>query len=504
MDAAMPKDAPVNTGAASEEPVGPHRRVSEMQAKLHRWAAADPGRRFDDLFNLVHDPVTLLIAFERVAGNTGANTPGVDGLTVALVEQFIGVPGFLDDLRTALKAGTFRPLPVRERMIPKPGGSGKVRKLGIPTIADRVVQAALKLVLEPIFEADFLPVSYGFRPMRRAHDAIAEIHMFGTHGYRWVLDADIEACFDSIDHTALMDRVRRRVTDKRLLALVKAFLKAGVLSEGGNRQDTDTGTPQGGILSPLLANIALAALDEHLHAPWRPGGTMATSTLRARRRTKSQPNWRVVRYADDFVVLVHGERTDVETLREDVAHVLAPMGLRLSPAKTRIVHMSDGVDFLGFHLQWRRKYGATKWHVYTFIADRPIRSLKAKIRALTNRTSQQNPGDVLIRLNQIMRGWANYFKHAVCKHTLSNLAYFAWWRVVRWFRTLHRWRWKDVRRWLTTPEGRWKPIEANGIKLSNLETVPVSRYRYRGNTIPNPWTLLNQRHAAVTVESPVR
>jgi RNA-directed DNA polymerase len=376
--------------------------------------------------------------------------------------------------------------------------------LGIPTIADRVVQAALKLVLEPIFEADFLPVSYGFRPMRRAHDAIAEIHMFGTHGYRWVLDADIEACFDSIDHTALMDRVRRRVTDKRLLALVKAFLKAGVLSEGGNRQDTDTGTPQGGILSPLLANIALAALDEHLHAPWRPGGTMATSTLRARRRTKSQPNWRVVRYADDFVVLVHGERTDVETLREDVAHVLAPMGLRLSPAKTRIVHMSDGVDFLGFHLQWRRKYGATKWHVYTFIADRPIRSLKAKIRALTNRTSQQNPGDVLIRLNQIMRGWANYFKHAVCKHTLSNLAYFAWWRVVRWFRTLHRWRWKDVRRWLTTPEGRWKPIEANGIKLFNLETVPVSRYRYRGNTIPNPWTLLNQRHAAVTVESPVR
>jgi RNA-directed DNA polymerase len=129
----MPKDAPVNTGATSEEPVGPHRRVSEMQAKLHRWAAADPGRRLDDLFNLVHDPATLLIAFERVAGNTGANTPGVDGLTVTLVEELIGAPGFLDDLRTALKAGTFRPLPVRERTIPKPGGSGKVRRLGIPT-----------------------------------------------------------------------------------------------------------------------------------------------------------------------------------------------------------------------------------------------------------------------------------------------------------------------------------------------------------------------------------
>lgn len=249
MEAVMPKDAPVNIGAAPEQAIGPHRRVSEMQTKLHRWAAADPGRRFDDLFNLVYDPATLLVAFERVAGNTGANTPGVDGLTVSLVEEFIGAPGFLDDLRTALKAGTFRPLPVRERMIPKPGGSGKVRRLGIPTIADRVVQAALKLVLEPIFEAGFLPVSYGFRPKRRAHDAIAEIHMLGTNGYRWVLDADIEAAFDCVSHSALLDRVRARVKDKRVLALVKAFLKAGVLTEFGENRDTHTGTPQGGLCS---------------------------------------------------------------------------------------------------------------------------------------------------------------------------------------------------------------------------------------------------------------
>jgi RNA-directed DNA polymerase len=199
----MPKDAPVNAGAAPERPDGPFQRVSGMQAKLHRGAAADPGRRFDDLFNFVHDPATLLVAFDRVAGNTGASTPGVDGLTVASVERSIGVPGFLDDLRLALKAGTFRPLPVRERKIPKPGGSGKLRRLGIPVIADRVVQAALKLVLEPIFEADFQPVSYGFRPMRRAHDAIAEIHHFGTHGYRWVLDADIEACLGGASHCPL-------------------------------------------------------------------------------------------------------------------------------------------------------------------------------------------------------------------------------------------------------------------------------------------------------------
>jgi RNA-directed DNA polymerase len=221
-----------------------------MQAKLHRWAAAGPGRRFDDLFNFVHDPATLIVAFARVAGNHGADTPGVDGLTAAYVEEAVGVPGFLDDLRAALKDGSFRPLPVRERKIPKPGGPGKLRKLGIPCIADRVVQAALKLVLEPIFEADFEPVSYGFRPKRRAHDAIAEIHQYGTQGYRWVLDADIEAAFDNLSHSAVMDRVRARVNDKRVLALVKAFLKAGVLTETGDREDSLTGTPQGGIFTP--------------------------------------------------------------------------------------------------------------------------------------------------------------------------------------------------------------------------------------------------------------
>jgi RNA-directed DNA polymerase len=462
-----------------------------MQAKLHRWAAADPGRRFDDLFNFVHDPATLIVAFDRVAGNQGANTAGVDGVTVALVEVLVGVPGFLDDIRAQLKAGTFRPLPVRERKIPKPGGSGKVRKLGIPTITDRVVQAALKLVLEPIFEADFVPVSYGFRPKRRAHDAIAEIQRFGTKGYQWVLDADIEACFDSISHTALMDRVRVRVKDKRVLALVKSFLKAGVLTETRHHEDSFTGTPQGGILSPLLANIALAVLDEHVHGPWLDGGTMSTPRRRARRRAKGLPNWRIVRYADDFVILVHGTRDDVENLREDIATVLEPLGLRLSPAKTQIVHMSESLDFLGFRIQWRRKRGTSKWYVYTFIADRPVRSLKDKVRALTNRLSQQPPRDVLIRLNQIMRGWANYFKHAVCKHTLNSLDNFVWHRVISWWMRLHRWKWRDVRRQLIGPGGRWRRPAADGIELFNIASVGVTQYRYRGVKIPNPWIQLN-------------
>jgi len=491
MEAVMPKDAPVNPGATLDEVFGPHRRVSEMQAKLHRWAAADPGRRFGDLFNLVYDPATLLVAFERVAGNTGANTPGVDGLTVALVEEFIGAPGFLDDLRTALKAGTFRPLPVRERTIPKPGGSGKVRRLGIPTIADRVVQAALKLVLEPIFEADFLPVSYGFRPKRRAHDAIAEIHMLGTNGYRWVLDADIEAAFDCVSHSALLDRVRTRVKDKRVMALVKAFLKAGVLTEFGENRDTHTGTPQGGILSPLIFNIAMTVLDEHLHGPWRSGGQMSTTSQRVARRRKGLPSWRVVRYCDDFVVLVHGTRSDVEDLHEDIACVLAPLGLRLSSTKTRIVHMSEAFDFLGFRIQWRRKRGTNKWYVYTFIADRPVRSLKDKIRSLTRRTSQQDLGTVLVRLNQIMHGWANYFRCAVAKHTFKNLENFAWRRVIQMMMERHHWTWKDVRRRLTTPTGQWRRPSADGIELFDIATVTIRRYRYRGNTIPNPWSMPN-------------
>lgn len=460
-----------------------------MQAKLHRWAVADPGRRFDDLFNFVCDPATLIVAFARVADNRGARTPGVDGLTVADVEAQVGVPGFLDDLRARLKSGTFRPLPVRERTIPKPGGSGKVRRLGIPTIADRVVQAALKLVLEPLFEADFLPVSYGFRPRRRVQDAIAETQFYGTRGYRWVLDADITACFDEIGHAPLMDRVRTRVKDKRVLALVKAFLKAGIMTELGDYRDTHTGTPQGGILSPLLANVALSVLDERFHEPWQPGGSMSTDSRRTRRRAKGLPTWRIVRYADDFVILVNGTHEDAQALRGQVTGVLAGLGLELSADKTRVVHMSEGFDFLGRRIQWRRKRGTNKWYVYTFIADRPIRSVKAKIRALTHRTSQRDLEYVLTGLNMVMHGWANHFKHEIAKNVFAMLDNFAWWRVIRMLQVRHHWRWTDVRARFTTPTGRWLPISKDDAELRPIAAIPVTRYRYRGSRIPNPWTL---------------
>jgi len=286
----------VNTDAPSLSLVEAKARVLGIQTKLHRWATGNASRRFDDLFNLVTDPAFLLVAWERVRTNRGARTAGVDGATAYYIREIRGEDEFLAQLRSDLRAGEFVALPVRERMIPKSGG--KLRRLGIPTVRDRVVQAALKLVLEPIFEADFQPCSYGFRPRRRAQDAIAEIHQFHNHGYRWVLEADIEACFGSIDHTALMDRVRRRVGDKRVLALVKAFLKAGILTVDGAELETVTGTPQGGILSPLLANIALSALDDHFAEIWQ---ATETSNRRQGIRKRGGATYRLVRYADDCV-----------------------------------------------------------------------------------------------------------------------------------------------------------------------------------------------------------
>ena len=251
----------MNIGERSwPDPAGAAWRVRQMQRKLHHWAVNDPGRRFDDVFNLVHHPDFLTIAWERVRGNKGARTAGVDRVSPASIAEGVEVVEFLGQVREQLKSLAFAPLPVRERLIPKPNSS-KLRRLGIPTAMDRVVQASLVLVLEPIFEADFKPVSYGFRPRRRAQDAIAEIHTFGSRNYHWVFEADIAACFDELAHSAVMDRVRLRIADKRVLALIKSFLKAGVMSADGQIRNTDTGTPQGGIISPLLANIALSVLD---------------------------------------------------------------------------------------------------------------------------------------------------------------------------------------------------------------------------------------------------
>ena len=455
-------------------------RVLGIQTKLHQWATDDPTRRFDDLYNLVCDPAVLVEAWGRVRGNRGARTAGVDGETAHYITAVRGVPAFLSELRAELKARRFRPAPVREVMIPKPGG--KRRRLGIATVRDRVVQAALKTVLEPIFEADFRPCSYGFRPGRRAQDAIAEIHYLASRSYEWVLEGDITACFDEISHPALLDRVRARIGDTHVLALVKAFLKAGILTEEGALRETDTGAPQGGILSPLLSNVALSLLDEHFAKAW---AAMGPSHRRERRRRTGRANYRLVRYADDFVVLVAGDRAHAEYLRAEVAAVLLPMGLRLSEEKTRIAHIDQGFDFLGFRIRRHQKRGTAKRFVYTYPTRKALAKVQATVRSATRGTTNQSLTVLLHRLNPVLRGWTNYFRSGASSKTFAYLSAFTWHRVWRWLRHKHPRRpWKELHhRYYRT---RWPTADA--VTLFNPATVPVTRYRYRGARIPSPWT----------------
>lgn len=454
-------------------------RVRQMQRKLHRWAAADPGRCFDDLHNLVCDPAFLVVAWDRVRANKGARTAGVDGVAPRAVGDQAG--RLLRGLREDLRARRFTPAPVREKMIPK--ASGKLRRLGIPTVADRVVQASLKLVLEPIFEADFKPCSYGFRPGRRAHDAIAEIHYYttGNRRYEWVFEADITACFDEISHSALMGRVRDRISDKRVVGLVKAFLSAGILSEDAVRRDTTTGTPQGGILSPLLANIALSVLDGHFTRKWE---ALGPSWTRAKHLRNGGATWKLVRFADDFVVLVRGTRENVEVLWDEVAAVLAPMGLRLSVEKSRVCHIDEGFEFLGFRIQRRVKPGTSKRHVYTWPSKKSLNSITDKVRKLTRRRRHKTLADLLVQINPVLRGWCAYFKHGVSKRTFQYLDHFAFWRVVTWLRKRHAGlSWGTLsRRYLPG----WE-INDGRVAMFRPRSVSVGRYRYRGTKIPTPW-----------------
>jgi RNA-directed DNA polymerase len=482
---AMVEDTPVNTDVAIVWPDAQSAAVAvrRMQLKLHQWAGADRARRFGDLFNLVYDPAFLIHAWQRVAGNAGARTPGVDRATVAEIVTTVGVSEFLSGIREQLKSRTFRPVEVRQVMIPK--ASGKLRKLGIPTVADRVVQAALKSVLEPIFETDFQPASYGFRPNRRAQDAIAEIQHMSTRGYEWVLEADIAACFDSIDHVALMDRLRTRVSDKDVLALVKAFLKAGVMTSSGDREQTLTGTPQGGILSPLLANIALSVLDDHFADQWRT--EMGDWHQRDRRRRAGKGCWKLVRYADDFVLVVNGQREHAQALQRDVAQVLAPLGLTLAPEKTRVVGIDEGFDFLGFHIRRMRKRGTNKHYVYTVPSRKAIAAMRRKVSAATYRsTLHQDLGQLLRRLNRVLVGWANYFRHGVSKKVFSALDYHAWRRIGRWLQRKHgRLNGKQIRRRFC--DRGWRYAH-HGVIFTGASSVAVTRYRYRGAQIPTPWT----------------
>jgi RNA-directed DNA polymerase len=469
----------VNTDELEYQLYRAERRVQEIQTKLHCWAGDDPHRRFDDLYNLVCDPSFLLVAWDRVRGNTGARTAGVDGRTVSQIAAGGGVEAFLDGLREELKARSFRPLPVRERMIPKPGTT-KRRRLGIPTARDRVVQASLKLVLEPIFEADFRPCSYGFRPKRRTHDAVAEVHYFASRSYEWIVEGDIRSCFDEISHSSLMGRVRVRVGDKRVLALVKAFLKAGILAEDGAVRDTTTGTPQGGILSPLLANVALSVLDEHFIE------SGINFRERAKRRRRGLANYRFIRYADDWVLAVSGTKAHAEALRTEAAGVLFTIGLELSVDKTSITHIDEGIDFLGWRIQRHRKRGTSDtYYVYTYPAKKALRAVMAKVKAACWQNTNQPLEALLYRLSSMLQGWTAHFRYGCSSATFNYLRAYTWKQVFGWLRRKHRHAtWKELRRRYTS-DGWWPATE--NVTLFNPGQVRTKRYLYRGTTIPTPW-----------------
>ena len=422
--------------------------VLDMQRKLYRWSNEDPDKVFADLFNLVCDRRVLAEAWRRLARNSGSRTPGTDGMTRRTVEQRPGgAAEFLDEIREALRNGTYRPQPVRQRLIPKPGKTGKFRPLGIPTLIDRLVQMALKLVLEPIFEADFYPTSYGFRPGRSTHDALERLTRFlhptkrGPSVYAHVIEGDIKGCFDAIDHHVMMERVRKRIGDRKVLRLILAFLKSGVMVEGSVRHPI-TGSPQGGIISPMLSNIYLAAIDERYG--WWTGRPREPSINPAARRVRDhkrgRPVFYMVRYADDFVVLVDGTREQAEAEKRALAEFLKmELRMELSIEKTKITDVKEGFDFLGYRVAQTKARNTGRRVGNLFIPKGKLNDLRYKIKVMVRRTPTGSTLATLIKkLNPILLGWRNYYRYATGAYREFNrLDFWIWERVGRWLKRKH-------------------------------------------------------------------
>ncbi len=439
------------------------------QRKLYAQSDQQVDYVFRKLWGLVTDLRNLRLAFARVAANRGARTAGVDGITVRKVTK--RADEFLAELRSELRSGAYRPSPVRRVLIPKIGPPGKFRPLGIPTVKDRVVQAALKAILEPIFEAGFFPVSYGFRPGKSVHGALEHLRVLlrpkdDKQGqelrlpYQWIVEGDIKGCFDNIDHHGLMERVRRRVLDPKVNRLIVAFLRAGILSEGQFLR-SDSGTPQGGILSPLLANIALSVIEERYErhvrqrkiAPTaRDAASPEERAKGARKHDKCLGRTIVfpIRYADDFLLLVGAApgpdqfervRQDAEKEKAAVAALLKQqLGLELSESKTLITPVTKPFAFLGHHVVVRNSRGYKRTACVTLIPKEKSHRLRERIKQFCRRNRVQHSlRDLLRDLNWLLRGWSAFYRHAWgAKRVFCSVDYYAWWSVFRWLRKKHQ------------------------------------------------------------------
>jgi RNA-directed DNA polymerase len=394
-------------------------KVRKLQRTLCRAAKANPRRRFYALYDKVHRRDVLERAWESVRANRGA--AGIDQKTIADVEQY-GIDRLLDELAADLRDERWRPLPARRVFIPKRGKSGEQRPLSIPAVRDRVVQAATKIVTEPIFEADFLPSSFGFRPRRSAHDALQVLLDQSWGGRRWALETDIASCFEAIPHERLMAAVEERIVDRKLLKLLRAMLRAGVMQEGAVRREV-TGTPQGGVISPLLCNVYLHRLDRQWQT--RGGGVL-------------------VRYADDLVVMCRSKH-EAESALQALEVILAELGLELKRAKTRIVHLregGEGLDFLGFHHRYVRSKRKRFRHVH-YLARWPsceaMARCRERIREITDRRRLRHPVEAIVQdLNRFLRGWGGYFRYGHSAQHFDLISVYALERLARFVAKRHK------------------------------------------------------------------
>jgi group II intron reverse transcriptase/maturase len=399
--------------------------IGEMQRLLSQQAERDPNHQFGDLYSLVCRKDWLRLACDYVAQNAGSKTAGCDG--IAMSDYEADLERNLADLKEALQSETFVACPVRRVYIPKP--NGKIRPLGIPSIRDRIVQEAVRMVLEPIYEAGFSQYSFGFRPNRCTMDAIRAITQYTKENMRffWVIEGDISAYFDTINHRKLLKLLRRRVRDERLLNLIWKFLRAGVM-ERRLFKDTTLGTPQGGIISPLLANVYLHELDCYM----KRYTSLSPYEKRVRRQTR-QANFAYIRYADDFVILSNGTKEQVETMREDVRNFLAStLHLSLSMEKTRITHLDDGFDFLGFTV--RRSMGHNGMKTKVLISKKGQEKHLKSIQAATSPNTHEDSLTLRLKaLNRIIAGWCRYYQYtSKASSQFSKLEYKTFWRMAHW------------------------------------------------------------------------